>query len=201
MELGLDIQEIIKSAVPPSIIHNIVGTSEIWCSVQPIDLEHIFKTLPNSFYNRKRFAAITIRVVSPMCTALLFTSGKLVLTGTKTYYECILAALRVVRMLQEYTPGVDYFVTNTQIQNVVAHVAIPMQVGQKLNIDRLYKDHCTHCTYQKNMFPGLIYRPDSSPVVLLCFFSGKIVITGGKCAEDISTGWKNLWPIIKAYIQ
>jgi TATA-box binding protein (TBP) (component of TFIID and TFIIIB) len=27
------------------------------------------------------------------------------------------------------------------------------------------------------MFPGLIFRPDASPVVLLLFHSGKVVIT------------------------
>jgi transcription initiation factor TFIID TATA-box-binding protein len=189
------------AGVPQSIIHNIVGTAEIQCSVKPIDLQYIYKTLPNSFYDRKRFAAITIRILSPMCTALLFTSGKLVITGTKTYYECILAALRVTRMLQKYCKGVSFLVTNTKIQNVVAHVAVPLENRQRLNIDRLYKDLCTNCTYQKNMFPGLIYRPDNCPVVLLCFFSGKIVITGGKCSNDIYLGWANLWPIIKRYIE
>ena len=50
----------------------------------PIDLEFVYKSLPNSFYDRKRFAAITIRVTQPVCTGLLFTSGKLVVTGCKT---------------------------------------------------------------------------------------------------------------------
>jgi transcription initiation factor TFIID TATA-box-binding protein len=186
---------------PLSVIHNIVGTAEIDCSSKPIDLQYISETLPNSFYDRRRFAAITIRILSPMCTALLFTSGKLVITGTKTYYECILAALRVCRMLQQYIHSTDFVVTNTRIQNVVAHVAVPMAPGQKLDIDNIYRDFCTHCTYQKNMFPGLILRPDNSPVVLLCFFSGKVVITGGKSAEDITTGWATLWPTIKKYVQ
>jgi transcription initiation factor TFIID TATA-box-binding protein len=189
------------AGIPQSIIHNIVGTAEIHCSVKPIDLQYIFSTLPNSFYDRKRFAAITIRIMNPMCTALLFTSGKLVITGTKTYYECILAALRVTRMLQYYCEGISFMVTNTKIQNVVAHVAVPLKDRQRLNIDRIYKDLCTHCTYQKNMFPGLIFRPDNCPVVLLCFFSGKIVITGGKCSNDIYSGWESLWPIIKTYIE
>jgi hypothetical protein len=32
-----------------------------------------------------RFAAITIRLENPRCTALLFTSGKLVITGVKSW--------------------------------------------------------------------------------------------------------------------
>ena len=56
-------------------------------------------------------------------------------------------------------------------------------------------------TFQRNLFPGLIYRPDKSPVVLLCFSSAKIVITGGKKESDIELGWKRLWPLIKEFIE
>ena len=58
-----------------------------------------------------------------------------------------------------------------------------------------------HCTYQKNMFPGLIYRPHASPVVLLCFLSGKIVITGGKSEQDVMEGWRRLWPTLQVFVK
>ncbi|KAJ1466810.1 transcription factor TFIID-domain-containing protein, partial [Baffinella frigidus] len=154
-----------------------------------------------SFYDRKRFAAITIRVTEPVCTGLLFTSGKLVITGCKTLVECVLASLKIVRMLQRHIQTVTFLVRNAVVQNVVAHVVLPMLPGQRLNVDRLYADRACNCTFQKNMFPGLIFRPDASPVVLLCFYSGKIVITGGKAEEDIARGWSELWPIIKEYIE
>jgi TATA-box binding protein (TBP) (component of TFIID and TFIIIB) len=65
----------IQDEAPLTTIHNLVGTCEILSSTMPIDLEHVSRCLPNSFYDRKRFAAITIRVTSPTCTALLFTSN------------------------------------------------------------------------------------------------------------------------------
>ena len=77
----------IDSDAPLTKIHNLVGTCEISSSVMPIDLEHVARCLPNSFYDRKRFAAITIRVTSPVCTALLFTSGKLVVTGVVPHHK------------------------------------------------------------------------------------------------------------------
>ena len=58
-----------------------------------------------------------------------------------------------------------------------------------------------YSTYQKNMFPGLIYRPNNSPVVLRIFSSGKIVITGGKSISDVSDGWNALWPTVKKYVR
>jgi transcription initiation factor TFIID TATA-box-binding protein len=186
---------------PITLVDNIVGTAEIVCSVKPIDLQYVAACMPNSHYDRKRFAAITLRVCSPMCTALLFTSGKLVLTGTTTRSECLMAALELVRLLKQYMHGLDFFVNGVSIQNVVAHVELDLPVGCKLDIARMYSQHGEFCSYQKNMFPGLSYRPDNSPVVLLCFFSGRIVITGGRCERDIQEGWRKLWPVIRQYIQ
>jgi hypothetical protein len=41
-------------ATPLTTIHNLVGTCEISSSIIPIDLEYVYKCLPNSFYDRKR---------------------------------------------------------------------------------------------------------------------------------------------------
>ncbi|KAJ1466314.1 hypothetical protein T484DRAFT_1600581, partial [Baffinella frigidus] len=142
-----------------------------------IDLEYVYKSMPNSFYCRTRFAAVTIRFTDPVCTGLLFTSGKLVVTGCKSLTECILASLKIVRMLERHIPTITFQVLSSVVQNVVAHVVIPMPHGTKLNIDKLYLDRACNCTFQKAMFPGLIFRPDRSPVVLLLFHSGKVVIT------------------------
>ena len=105
--------------IPLTTIHNLVGTCEIFSSIQPIDLDYVFHCLPNSYYNRQRFAAITIRVTEPVCTGLLFTSGKLVVTGSKSLIECNLAALKIVRSLQRHIPHVSFTVQNAVIQNVV----------------------------------------------------------------------------------
>lgn len=186
---------------PVALIHNIVGTTQIESSVKPINLLYISKLLPHSFYDRHKFAAITIRISNPNCTALLFTSGKLVLTGAKSWHECVLASLCIVKMLKTHVDGVDFYVKDTKIQNIVGNVEIPMQPNQYLDLDHFFTTYNEFVTYQKNMFPGLIFRPDNSPVVLLCFFSGKIVITGGKCVDDIQDGWTLLWPKIKQFIK
>lgn len=188
------------SDAPPALVHNIVATTQILASVMPINLEHVARMLPNSYYDKHKFAAITIRMSDPTCTALLFTSGKLVLTGCRGWYECVLASMHIVRMLRQQVDGVDFRVSDNTIQNIVGHVEVPIAPGGCLDLDRLYDTHCTHCTYQRNMFPGLIFRPDKSPIVLLCFYSGRIVITGGKSDEDITIGWQRLWPVIKNFI-
>ena len=134
--------------IPVTTIHNLVGTCEIFSSVQPIDLDYVYHCLPNSYYNRQRFAAITIRVTAPVCTGLLFTSGKLVVTGSKSLIECNLAALKIVRALQRHIPFTSFTVKNAVIQNVVAHVVLPLKPGKRLNVDSLYEEKAANCTSQ-----------------------------------------------------
>jgi hypothetical protein len=82
---------------------------------------------------------------------------------------------------------------------MVAHVEIPVGKGC-LDLHGMYAQMALNCTYQRKMFPGLIYRPEASPVVLLCFFSGKVVITGGKTMQDVYSGWSRLWPTLQRFV-
>ena len=188
------------AGMPLPVVHNIVATSQIKSSVKHIDLEKIRQLLPYSFYDRKKFAAITIRLSNPECTTLLFSSGRLVVTGGRTWYESVYSSLYIAKLLSDCMPGERFELVQCDIQNVVAHVELDVGVGGMLDIQAMYARHGINCTYKKKMFPGLIYRPDESPVVLLCFYSGKIVITGGKNMSDIYCGWNRLWPTVAAFV-
>jgi transcription initiation factor TFIID TATA-box-binding protein len=186
--------------MPCPTIHNIVSTSQIK-SDHTIDLHLLSLILPYSFYERQRFAAITIRLKSPDCTTLLFSSGKLVVTGGRNWYECVLASLCVCRILRNSFPARQFDLINCEIQNIVAHVELPVGSEEMLDLQSMYNKLELHCMYQKTMFPGLIFRPESSPVVLLCFYSGKIVITGGKTTQDVFEGWRKLWPTVRVFMR
>lgn len=184
---------------PLPTVHNIVATSQISCSLPVLNLNKIHEMLPFSFYDQHKFAAITVRLHRPDCTTLLFSSGKLVVTGCRSWYECVYASLFITGLLEECIPGHSFRLLACDVQNMVAHVEIPVN-GGCLDLHGMYARMALNCTYQRKMFPGLIYRPEASPVVLLCFFSGKIVITGGKTMDDMFTGWSRLWPILKNFI-
>ena len=185
---------------PVPVIHNIVSTAQIESSNQkPLDLNAISRILPGSSYDRAKFAAMTIRLSNPNCTLLLFSSGKLVVTGVCNWYEGVLSCLYVSRLLQSCMTHTDFRLRNCDIQNIVAHVEIPVGEGS-LDLKAMYSRLNLHCTYQSNLFPGLIYRPPSSPIVLLCFKSGKIVITGGKNERDVMHGWRHLWPTVRVFV-
>lgn len=183
---------------PLPIIHNVVATIQIKC--KPIDILQLSKLLPYSTYDKSKFAAITIRLADPVCTCLLFTSGKLVVTGASSWDEGLLTAYCVRDILKKVYTHDTFQISSYDVQNIVAHVDIPLNQGQRLDLDKFYHENSKEITYQKNMFPGLIFRALDESVVLLCFNSGKVVVTGGKSTDNIYDGWKKLWPRIRQYI-
>ena len=199
--LGGDVRDWEKGDESDTMVHNMVSTSMVNGSEMPINLSQLATLLPCSTYDRKRFAAITIRIDNPRCTALLFTSGKLVITGVKSWYECLLGSLCIAHIISGLFVHAKYYIVNCDVQNIVAHAEIKLQPNQILNIQRMYESMAMECTYQRNMFPGLIYRGRDAPVVLLCFYSGKVVLTGGKTVRDIEWGWNMLWKIVRKFVQ
>lgn len=89
---------------PIPLCHNIVSTSQIISSMREIDLQRLASLFPFTSYDRKRFAAITIRLANPHCTCLLFGSGKLVITGSTSFHACIVASQTITEMLREVNP-------------------------------------------------------------------------------------------------
>ena len=60
---------------------NIVATADIECQ---LDLKSVALHLRNAEYNPKRFPAVSIRIRDPKTTALIFKSGKMVVTGARS---------------------------------------------------------------------------------------------------------------------
>ena len=102
--------------IPVPVIHNIVSTAQIDSTKMPMDLQAISEVLPGSSYDRRKFAAMTIRLANPSCTLLLFSSGKLVVTGGKNWYEGVLSCLRIARFLQRALVGVDFWLKSCNVQ-------------------------------------------------------------------------------------
>jgi transcription initiation factor TFIID TATA-box-binding protein len=180
-------------------VHNLVGTSRVCSGLGVIDLLAVSNLLPNSLFEKQKFAAITIRLGEPMCSVVLFTSGKMVLTGCKSLLDCILASKIVANLLREGFPGNVFTLDVIKIQNIVGNALVPMLPDEVLDLQRFYSDFNIFCTYQPNMFPGLIYRPTTLPIVLLIFFSGKVVITGAKNMPDVYSGWTHMLQLLGTY--
>jgi transcription initiation factor TFIID TATA-box-binding protein len=187
-------------AHPPVMVHNVVGTAKVLCSSLPFDLQLIHSILPNSTFKKKKFAAITIRLFDPHCTVLLFASGKMVLTGCRDFLLCVLATHKVIAVLRKAIPCVDFECSIIQIQNIVGHVDMDLD-HHSIDLELFYSEYNIECTFQRSMFPGLVYRSQNSSVVMLIFASGRVVITGGKCLHSINAAWNALKQKLNKFLQ
>jgi transcription initiation factor TFIID TATA-box-binding protein len=92
-----------------------VTTSDIKC--RP-DLAMVATRARNVEYNPQRFSAAIIRLREPKATALLFNSGKLVVTGTKNEDDGLLAARKVAKIVQKL--GFPASFADFRVQNMVS---------------------------------------------------------------------------------
>ncbi|KAH3762697.1 TATA-box-binding protein [Pelomyxa schiedti] len=178
---------------PPDMtptLHNIVSTANLQCK---LDLKTIALHARNAEYNPKRFAAVIMRIREPKTTALVFASGKMVCAGAKTEEQSHLAARKYARIIQKLN-----FPTRCEdfkIQNIVASSNVKFPV----KLESLASDQPRSCSYEPEIFPGLIYRMMKPKVVLLIFVSGRIVLTGAKQRDDILQAFDKIYTLLQPY--
>jgi len=171
-------------------LQNIVSTVNLGCQ---LELKKIALYARNAEYNPKRFAAVIMRIRSPRTTALIFSSGKMVCTGAKSEDDSRLAARKYARIIQKLGFAAKFM--DFKIQNIVGSI----DVGFCLRLECFHTCHSQFCSYEPELFPGLIYRLHEPKVVLLIFVSGKVVITGAKLRAEINEAFEKIYPILKNF--
>ena len=169
-------------------IQNIVCTANLGSTLY---LPGLTEALGVAEYNPKRFAAVTFRLRWPKTTALFFGSGKIVCAGAKTKNLARLALLYYVDIIRKRL-GLAVGVYDFRVQNVVASA----NAGAPLCLERLCAQKAQYTSYEPELFPGVVYRCPEAPCVMLVFDSGRMVITGGKCEEDIRRSWEHIAPVV-----
>ena len=169
----------------PSVrVENIVSTVSL---DQTLDLHAIERSVPRVEYNPEQFPGLVFRLERPKVTALIFKSGKMVVTGAKSTEELIRAVKKIIRTLKNH----GILITGrprVQIQNIVASANLNVEVNLEKAAFLL-----ENCMYEPEQFPGLIYRMSMPKVVLLIFSSGKMVVTGAKREEEIYEAVTNIY--------
>ncbi|KAJ2007484.1 TATA-binding protein (TBP) [Coemansia sp. RSA 2322] len=171
-------------------LQNIVATVNLDCR---LDLKTIALHARNAEYNPKRFAAVIMRIRVPKTTALIFASGKMVVTGAKSEDDSKLAARKYARIVQKL--GFPAKFTDFKIQNIVGSCDVKFPI----RLEGLAYSHGTFSSYEPELFPGLIYRMVKPKIVLLIFVSGKIVLTGAKVREEIYQAFEAIYPVLTEY--
>ena len=86
-------------------------------------------------------------------------------------------------------------ISEFKIQNIVGSCDLQFAIS----LEGLSAEHSNSCTYESEIFPGLIYKMQSPKLVLLIFASGKMVITGAKTKEDIDKAYKQIYPVLSLH--
>jgi transcription initiation factor TFIID TATA-box-binding protein len=132
-----------------------------------------------------------MRIREPKTTALIFASGKMVVTGAKSEDDSKLASRKYARIIQKL--GFHAKFTDFKIQNIVGSCDIKFPI----RLEGLASRHHNFSSYEPELFPGLIYRMIKPKIVLLIFVSGKIVLTGAKVREEIYQAFEMIYPVLQ----
>ena len=168
-----------QSRVPK--IENIVASGSI---ADTIDLDLISTTIDNCELNAKRFPGAVFRMKDPKLAVLIFSSGKVVMTGVKNHEDLARGLDILIQKLKEAG------VTCREIPDVaVTNIVCSYDMGMKINLNKIVMSlSFESIEYEPEQFPGLVYRIPDPKIVALLFSSGKIILTGGKVMEDAVRG-------------
>ena len=158
-------------------IENVVASTKLSDS---LDLVSLAAQIPGAEYNKKRFPGVVLRMQDPKIAALVFGSGKVVLTGAKSIPSLADGLSALVTMMKDLKVDITDNPTYS-IQNIVTSA----DLGARINLNKIAMSlTLDKIEYEPEQFPGLVYRLDDPKVVVLLFGSGKLIITGGKVHED-----------------
>jgi transcription initiation factor TFIID TATA-box-binding protein len=160
-------------------IENIVATTLI---APQLNLEKVSLVLKDAEFSPKRFPGLIYHTTKPKSAVLIFRSGKLVCTGTRSTNEVEKVIRSIVRKIEKIDKNIIKKPT-VQIQNIVASA----DLGSELDLTMIAITFgLEKIEYEPEQFPGLVYRVKDPKVVSLLFSSGKIVCTGATKIKDIA---------------
>ena len=153
---------------PEFEVKNVVATAHVDIE-EKMDLTEIARNLSVE-YDPERFPGVIMRLEEPRATLLIFSTGKMVITGLRKSQDAevaVEAAIEKIRTIRDF-PSAE-----VKIVNLVASGSLNVQID--LNTGALVLENAM---YEPEVFPGLIYRMQEPKAVFLIFFTGKFVCTG-----------------------
>jgi len=171
-------------------IQNVVASASLGHS---LDLKDVLRAFPGVNYRPEVFPGLAFRIRNPRSCTLLFKTGKMVCTRTKSEREAKRAVMNVIEELRRAGIAIRREEPRFEIQNIVASV----ELGSVLiDLEQIIYEFRGNVMYEPEQFPGLIYRMDDPKVVFLIFASGKLVCVGAKREKDIYKAVEKLLKVL-----
>jgi len=157
-------------------VQNIVAFTSLG---KPISLEKLLKNVENTEWQPEQFPGLVYKITDPRASALIFSQGKIVCTGTKSEKDLKAAMRKIVdRIRKAGIPTPKKF--TTKVENIVAST----KVKANLDLDEI-AFLLENSEYEPDQFPGLVYRIKEPRVAFLLFTSGRIICAGAQNVESI----------------
>jgi len=162
-------------------IENIVASGVI---AESIDLVNFSEKTENCELNKKRFPGAVYRIADPKIACLIFSSGKIVITGVRNDKALAEGLAIVIRALK--AAGIQPL---SEPRIAITNMVCSYNLDRYINLNKLTVTlNLESVEYEPEQFPGLVFRIKDPKIVVLIFSSGKIILTGGKTLEDVRKG-------------
>jgi len=162
---------------PDYKIENVVATVNLEIT-EKMDLNQIARKHGDTEYNPERFPGLVMRIQDPKATFLVFSTGKMVVTGLRQAADAPRGVEKAIKNIKK--AGIKVSNPEITIQNIVASGDLHTLID--LNMAAIVMENVM---YEPEVFPGLIYRMKEPKTVFLIFSTGKIVCTGAKNSDIV----------------
>ncbi len=165
-------------------IENVVATVVMEIT-EKIDLTKIARKFEDAEYNPERFPGLVMRIKNPKATFLIFSTGKMVITGLRRADEASAGVKKIIKSIK--SAGINVSNPEITVQNIVASGDLHTFID--LNMAAIVMENAM---YEPEVFPGLIYRMKDPKTVFLIFSTGKVVCTGAKNKKFVKEAFLKL---------
>lgn len=178
-----------ESAFPH--LDNVVSSFQLKIDV---NLRKLAFRARNAEYNPRKINAVVIRFRGPRSTAMVYSNGRVLISGSRSEDEARKNAIRIAKIVYKCDhPGARF--ANFRVENMVASA----NCGFPVRLEELLEEHRAHASYEPELFAGLVYRLLDPKLSILVFVSGKVVISGAKDRLDIRRAFKSIYPVLYKY--
>lgn len=177
-------------------IQNIVGTGSLGVELDVPELADDVSAYEVT-YNPENYHGLYVRLSEGGPLVTVYRSGKYIITGADSKTELRDNKDQFLRLMHEM--GV---VNHTNDESfAVNNIVCTADLGFSVDLNQLAVALGLERTeYEPEQFPGVVYRPQGHPCVILLFGSGKSVVTGAPTFSDAEDAFEDVYDRVEAVL-
>lgn len=169
-------------------ISNVVCTFSVRCH---LNLKRIGMEGRNVEYKREA-GKVLMKLRKPYCTATIWSSGKITVTGNSSESDAKMCARRIARQLQKLGFRVHFH--QFQVVNVLGTCRLPFAI----RIAQFSEGHTQSASYEPEIHPAVTYKIKSPKATLKIFSTGSITVTAPS-VENVQHAIHHIYPLVEPH--